>query len=760
VSAYKIHIKGLVQGVGFRPFVYRLARQNDLKGWVVNRNDGVVIKLMTGEQEVSDFAGQIRRYAPAASRIRLIDWQMSEEEELDGFHIITSRNASQDATDISPDIAVCPHCLEDMRRQPHRINYPFVNCTHCGPRFSIIKGLPYDRARTTMSDFTMCSICHEEYHDVNDRRFHAQPVACNHCGPHYEYYQQGRVMHDINRVLTQVTHGLGKGWIIAVKGIGGFHLMCDASNEKAVARLRRIKRRETRPFACMFSDLETLRQYAHVNQLEEQHLTGWRRPIVLLEQKQALAPSLNLQVNTIGAMLPYMPLHELIFAGLNLPALVMTSANLSNEPLIADNQTAHHKLSRQADALLLHNRAIANRVDDSVVRIIDGQIQPLRRSRGYVPEPLPLNFTVNGILATGAELKNCFCIGKGDQAIMSQHIGDLKNYETYDFYTHAVDRLLSLFRVTPHCVVSDLHPDYFSTRYARNYAKQKTRMGEAGDNHQVQHIQVQHHHAHIASCMAEHHLRETVIGVALDGTGFGPDGHIWGGEFLTANLTSFHRYTHLTYVPMPGGDKAVHQPWRMALSYLYQSFGPEFSSLPLDMLSHHSREDLRLMSSMIRKRINSPLTSSTGRVFDAVSALLNVCTHNRFEGEAAMRLEALVDPHTEGHYSFGQTPEGIDLTPAFREMVTELLNGHESSLIATRFHHTIARIITSVAEKIRQEAGYNKVVLSGGTFQNKYLSETTAQWLRNHQFEVYAHRRVPANDGGIALGQMVVAANK
>jgi len=756
-SAYKIHIQGLVQGVGFRPFIYRLANHHRLSGWVVNRNDGVVVKVMAGEQEVRDFISRIRAQAPGTSRITSIHWQESEAEDLSGFQIVSSQDASRGVTQISPDIAVCEHCLEDMRRQPHRINYPFINCTHCGPRFSIVRDLPYDRVNTTMAGFNMCARCKEEYHDVDDRRFHAQPIACNQCGPRYEYYQQGRLIRDMQRMMEEVGKALEKGRIVALKGIGGFHLMCDATNEKSVARLRRIKRRDARPLACMFADMETLKHYAHLEEPEQKSLSSWRRPIVLLEKKKDLAPSVTLQLNTLGAMLPYMPLHHMLFQEINLPALVMTSANISDEPLIVQNQVVHEKFGDAVDAFVFHNRPIHNRVDDSVVRVINEIERPIRRSRGYAPEPIDTGLEVDGILATGGELKNVFCLGKDQQAIMSQHIGDLQNHEVYEFYMNTIRQFLHLFRVEPRVVVSDMHPDYRSTRFARSFAGQYNRTTKARRNGHVQQLQVQHHHAHIASCMSEHGLDEKVIGIALDGSGYGDDGRVWGGEFLVCDLSGYERYTHLQYTPMPGGDKVTGEPWRMAVSYLYQAYGEGLYDLDLDFMDDMAQEDIKLLVSMVRKGIRSPVTSSTGRLFDAVAALLNVCTRARFEAEAAMRLESITREDEDASYTFELTPDGIRFVPMVREMVGELQDGVSPAVIATRFHNTLALACVAVVREIHDQTGLTKVVLSGGTFQNRYLSEALEGMLKEGAFEVYRHTRVPANDGGLALGQLAIA---
>jgi hydrogenase maturation protein HypF len=749
-----------VQGVGFRPFIYRLATEQNLKGWVENRNDGVMIKVQAEYSEVERFISLVRARAPVASSIRSIRLMNSEGEDLDNFYIHRSNDYSEQITEISPDIAVCSDCLEDMKFQSHRLNYPFINCTNCGPRFSIIRDLPYDRPNTTMHRFRMCKACYEEYTDINNRRFHAQPAACNHCGPEYEYYQQGRVIRDIEKILRELKKVMYKGGIIAVKGIGGFHLMCDATMDQTVRRLRSIKNRDQKPFACMFRNVETIRKHANLDDKEEKSLTSWRRPIVLLKERTKLSPSLNSGLDTLGAMLPYMPLHFMLFDEIDLPAVVLTSGNISDEPLIVDNQTAFSHLDGLVDAFLFHNREIHNRVDDSVVRIIDQEARLIRRSRGYVPEPLELVQDVDGIFATGAELKNCFSAGKGKQAFMSQHIGDLKNYETYNFYTEAADRFMHLFRIEPTYVVSDMHPDYLSTKFARNFVARKSVNKKNQRNGKIQWIQVQHHHAHVASCMAEHQLDEKVLGVAFDGTGYGEDGKIWGGEFLVSDLGGYNRYAHFSYVPMPGGDKAVQQPWRMALAYLYQTFGEKVLQYNLAFLKTLQPEDLKMILSMIKKGINSPLSSSAGRLFDAVSALLNLCTESRFDAEAPMKLESVVDPQIEDEYDFEMRQDQIIFNPAFRQIIEDMQMKDSTGMIAAKFHNTMARVVTYIAQRVRDEKGINKVVLSGGTFQNKYLSETTARWLWGLDFEVYQNKLVPANDGGIALGQLAIAAKK
>ena len=759
-NAYEIQVKGLVQGVGFRPFIYRLAKEHGLKGWVVNRNDGVVIKVQANVAQVDRFIRHLKCHAPLPSAIRSVYTINSSNEAFDHFRILESTDHSEQITDISPDIAVCPNCIEDLKHQSHRIDYPFINCTHCGPRFSIIRNLPYDRPNTTMNRFTMCQRCQHEYDNVKDRRFHAQPLACNFCGPEYTLRQGGRILKDMEKILSALRTLLYKGGIVAVKGIGGFHLMCDATHDQAIQRLRMAKHRDQKPFACMFPDIEHIKEFAVVEKPEEDSLLSWRRPIVLLRENKKTAPPLNPGINTLGAMLPYMPLHYLLFEVTDIPALVMTSGNISDDPLIVDNETALSQLDELVDAFLIHNRDIHNRVDDSVTRIITGKQRLFRRSRGFAPEPINLNQQVEGIFATGAELKNCFCIGKGYQAIMSQHIGDLKNFNTYQFYKQTAQRFMQLFRMQPHCVVSDNHPDYLSTRFAKDFMDRHNSKISPYIDGGLHWIQVQHHHAHIASCMVEHNLDETVLGVALDGTGYGDDGKIWGGEFLVNSLSEYKRYAHFDYIPMPGGDQAAKEPWRMALVYLFYTFGYEVKTMDISFLKKYKTEDIDLILSMIMKDINSPLTSSAGRLFDAVAAILDLCHYNHFEAEAPMILESYIDPSIEAYYNFVMKGNRIDFVPAVQQIIQDLNRKTTLHKISTKFHNTIARVVLWIAQIARKDLGLNKVILSGGTFQNRYLSETTERLLKISDFEVFQPIRVPSNDGGIALGQIAIAAER
>ena len=744
-NTYLLEIKGLVQGVGFRPFIYRLAHTLDLAGWVKNTNENVLICINSDEETLKKFIDEIKKKSPPASEILSIKQEILTDHPMNGFSIIESTDTSVEITDISPDIGVCSDCLNDMESQEHRIHYPFLNCTNCGPRFTIIRDLPYDRDKTTMSAFKMCRTCRREYEDVLDRRFHAQPVACNKCGPEYELISGENRIAGIYDILQTTASLIDKGNIVAVKGQGGFHLACDALNEVAVHRLRASKYREGKPFAVMFRDIEAMREYTSLNETEHDLIVSWRRPIVILDEKKPLAPSVSDGLRTIGAMLPYMPFHYLLFRHLKTPIIVLTSGNLSDEPIIMDNDEAIRILSTISDAILIYNRDIYNRTDDSVAFVINNVPRLLRRSRGYVPGPVRLKLKTDGILAAGAELVNCFCLGKGKDAILSQHIGDLKNFETYSFYTESIGRFQNIFRFTPELIAHDLHPDYLSTRYATETGLAK--------------VSIQHHHAHIASAMAEHALDEKVIGVSFDGTGFGDDGHIWGGEFLVCDLARYERYTHFKYLPMPGGDLVTIEPWRMAVSYLYNVFGTSFLNFELPFLRDVEPERLRIVLQMLKKNIHTPLTSSCGRLFDAVSALTGICYHSKFHAEAPMRLENEVTPGIDQSYPF--TFNGyIDFSETIRMITEDLLNRCPKGLIASKFHNTIMEVIKNVVKKISYETGLKKIVLSGGSFQNRYLVRNLEVNLLKAGYHVYTQQRIPANDGGIALGQLAIAAKR
>lgn len=745
MTALKIKIEGLVQGVGFRPFVYRLAKTFNISGYVRNLSDGVEVHAEGEKSSIDKFIDNIRNNAPEASEIEEILLKETTPELYEAFSISESLDNPGVITGISPDIAVCKDCLEDMRSQYRRINYPLINCTNCGPRFSIIKDLPYDRSRTTMQPFEMCGDCRAEYDNILDRRFHAQPVACNVCGPKYEMLAGKTIIHDLNEILDTIANHLENGKIIAIKGTGGYHLMCNALDEVAVKRLRQSKRREGKPFAVMFRDMDAIRRFAEVNATEEALLCSWRRPIVLLRMIKPLASSVTTGLNTIGAFLPYMPVHYLLFDKISLSALVLTSGNLSDEPIIIDDAMAKKVFKGVAYDIVSYNREIQNRTDDSVVKIFGGKERVFRRSRGYAPAPVKTLYPVEGILATGGELVNCFCIGKGNQAIFSQHIGDLKNIETYLFYAETIEKFRKLFRFKPDLAACDMHPDYLSTRYAQ----------ELG----IECIPVQHHHAHIVSCMTENGLDEKVIGVSFDGTGYGTDNNIWGSEFMVADLKTFERITHFEYIPLPGGDKVTEEPWRTAVSYLYNTFGMHIRNLDIPIINLLEEKKMNLVLEAIDKKINSPLSSGAGRLFDAVAALTGVCSVSLFHAEAPMRLESLALDSLSERYeiSFQQT---ISFKEMFQQIITDIHKKIPVEVISTKFHNTIIYTIFKVVLKIHRDTGIRKIVLSGGTFQNKYITERLKPLLIRNNFEVFLQSEIPCNDGGIALGQLIVAAKQ
>jgi hydrogenase maturation protein HypF len=751
-KSVKILVTGLVQGVGFRPFVFRIATRFGLAGWVQNTNENVKIKVTGSIQNINSFITSLREDAPPAAIMENISITETEIESFTEFRILESHDVSDEITEISPDIAVCQECLLDIEKQGTRMDYAFVNCTNCGPRFTIIEDLPYDRAKTTMKSFAMCPECRIEYETITDRRFHAQPVACKVCGPHYELIADGiKESNDINTLINRLSQCITNGGIVLVKGLGGMHIACDAFNEKAVIKLRDLKKRDGKPFAIMFSDVESLKQYAEVNTIEEKSLLSWRRPIVLLEKKKGtgqpdLPDSINAGLNLLGVMLPYLPMHYLLFRKLTTKAIVLTSGNFSSEPILIDNADAIEKFSAATDALLLHNRDIINRTDDSVVRIMDGHERIFRRSRGYVPAPVHTSLNTDGIVAFGAELTNCFCVGKRDKAFLSQHIGDLQSVETTLFYEKSIAQFIKLFRIKPSLLATDMHPDYISTK-----------TGLAFSNLPV--VMVQHHHAHIASCMAEHRLDEKVIGVAFDGTGYGTDGNIWGSEFMICDLNDFTRVTHFEYIPMPGGDRATEEPWRIAVSWLYKVFGRSFLNLDIPLLAEIDGDKIEMIIRMIDKNINCPLTCGAGRLFDAVASLLGLVQVAIFQAEGPMRLESLIQHNCSDNYAY-ISGEIISFDKTIKAILEDIFNNVDKATIATKLHNTIILSIFDTVISIRLKEGINKVVLSGGVFQNKYLLERTTDMLRESQFEVYSHFLVPPNDGGIALGQLAIASKR
>ncbi len=748
---FKIEISGLVQGVGFRPFIHRLASSYQLKGWVENRNDGVLILFNCSEKVAYQFKDEIIKEAPPASNIEEILLTKGTNELFDQFQIKSSEDVSDMVTEISPDIAVCNDCLMDMKSQPHRRNYPFINCTNCGPRFSIIRELPYDRLNTTMDIFRMCKECRKEYININDRRFHAQPVACIHCGPSMTLIENGKETRSLNLLLEKVKIGLSEDKVYAIKGMGGYHLMCNALSEKAIASLRQIKVRDGKPFALMFRSIQDAKIHVDMDAKEEEELISWKRPILLLRKKGVITKGIADGLSSLGVMLPYMPFHHLLFEILELPALVLTSGNISDEPILISNTKAIDLFGKKVDGLITYNREIHNRNDDSVSIVIHDAPQVIRRSRGYAPSSIGTQINTEGIFAAGAELYNSFCMGKGNKAFMSQYIGDLKNLETFRFYEEIYERFSQMFRFRPELIVHDLHPDYLSTNFARKLSKQ---MGN------IPLLEVQHHHAHTASVMLANKLEGEVIGFSMDGMGLGSDGNLWGGEILLADYKDYNRLYHFEYVPLPGGDKANKQPWRMAVSYLQHVYGNAFKQLPLPLLKEIDQTQINHIQVMMDKSLNTPLISSSGRLFDAVSALLGLNYFSTYQAEAPMLLESIADSSEKGRYEYGISDQQVLFEPMIRCIVEDVIEKTSNATIAGRFHNTMVELMVELAIKIRKEHRLKRIVLSGGSFQNRILTEKIITRLSHEDFDVYLPRIVPVNDQGIALGQLAIAAAK
>ncbi len=760
----RIVVQGIVQGVGFRPFVYGLAQQHALVGQVHNDTAGVTIEAEGDAAALEAFTRAMREQPPALAVVERVAWEALPLHGDSAFVIDASQHGPAKQALVSPDAAVCDDCRRELfDPADRRYHYPFINCTNCGPRYSIIRDVPYDRPSTTMAAFRLCAACQQEYDDPGDRRFHAQPVACPVCGPHVRLVsdQQTIAAGQDARVLAEAQRLLADGAILAIKGLGGYHLACDAGNAAAVARLRARKRRWDKPFALMAADLAAAETVCEVDAAGSAALLDRRRPIVLLPRRPvgALAPAVAPRLNNLGLMLPYTPLHYLLFAEAPYQLLVMTSGNASDEPIAFEDDDAFKRLAALADAFLTHDRAIHTRVDDSVVRVVplpaavcgqpmaDYQLPiTLRRARGYAPQPLAVPFEFRQpVLAVGAHLKNTFCLGKGRYALLSPHIGDLDNLETLLAFRAGVTHLERLFDVTPQVIAHDLHPDYLSSQFAF-------------EAHNVRRFAVQHHHAHIASVLAEHGLAGPVIGLAFDGTGLGADGTLWGGEFLVADLAGFERAAYLEPVPLPGGEQAVRQPWRVAAAWLQKLYGDDWSSWPVNFPRQADRATAAALRQMIAQRINSPLTSSMGRLFDALAALLGLRETVTYEGQAAIELEAIADLSTHAAYPFGQRRPAVDLAPLFEAVLADLRAGIGAPVISARFHNAVAGLAADVCVELRQERGLNRVALSGGVFQNVLLLARTLERLAALGFETYTNQRVPPNDGGIAFGQAAVAA--
>jgi hydrogenase maturation protein HypF len=746
----EIHIRGLVQGVGFRPFVYRIAKDEGILGEVENRNDGVYILVSAPSENIDSFLSIIQDKAPPASRIDTVERRVLALRDFDDFRIVKSEIVSDSITGVSPDISTCDECLADMKSQQHRLDYPFINCTNCGPRFTIIKELPYDRENTTMDPFIMCDTCRSEYENVLDRRFHAQPVACNNCGPHYFIEADEDQNTDIHYIVDLIIQNIKDGKIVALKGTGGYHLICDACSDSAVDLLRRRKGREGKPLAVMCENIDNTLEIAYVSDEERILLESWQRPIVLLKSKEKLAGSVSKGLNTVGVVLPYMPIHKLIFEKISSSKLVFTSANFSDEPIVTGSPEGLEKLSAVADIIVSYNREIHNRTDDSVAKLIANKPVLLRRSRAYAPSSVQTTFSVEGIFAAGPELVNTFAIGKGKEVIMSQYIGDLKNTPTLDFYRESYRLLSKLYRFKPQVIVRDLHPDYLSSRFAEDLALESS----------VPIVSVQHHHAHIASCMAENKLDGKMIGLSLDGVGLGSDGNIWGGEVLLAGYSGFERLYHFENVSIVGSDRVSEEPWRSGLAYLLR-YVPD-SSVIMDVADKMKvkASSLELFSKGIDLGINSHYYSSAGRLFDAVASIIGVNTISDFHAEAPMRLESVLDASEKGYYDYSLERDTISFGPTIEQLVEDMLNGVRPGAISARFHRSVVNALVETVSEVSQSTGIKTVVLSGGTFQNSYLTDNLFRILKKYSYEVYLHGLVPPNDGGLALGQMAIAAHK
>jgi hydrogenase maturation protein HypF len=744
----ELRVEGIVQGVGFRPFVHSLATRLGLGGQVANDGRGVILEVEGARERVAAFLSALERDAPPLASIERVITREVPPRSASAFVILRSDAGSERSALVSPDVATCADCLRELLDpSDRRFRYPFINCTNCGPRFTIVRGVPYDRANTTMAPFPMCADCAREYHDAANRRFHAQPTACPACGPRLllldaeGHAQSGDAIRGAARLIRA-------GRVVAIKGLGGYHLAVDAASEPAVAGLRARKHREEKPFAVMAPDIDGARRLAELGPEEEALLTSPRAPIVLLRRRPdaAVAPATAPGNQFLGVMLPYTPAHHLLARELGGP-VVLTSGNVSDEPIAYADEDARDRLRGIADAFVVHDRAIHVRADDSVVRSFRGTPLPIRRSRGYAPQPIvvPGGFS-RPVLACGAELKSTICVAKGRRAFVSHHIGDLENYEAYRAFREAVAHFQRFFDVRPAVIAHDLHPEYLSTKWAL-------------EQESVERLGVQHHHAHVASCLADNGERGPVIGVAFDGLGYGPDGTLWGGEVLIADLTAFERMGHLAAVAMPGGAAAIREPWRMAAVYLEEAFGSDAPALPI--ASRHGAR-WRQVLELARAPALAPRTSSAGRLFDAVSALLGVRDRVSYEGQAAVELEQLADPAERGTYPVELRRQGagfeIPGADLVRAAVRDLRDGVPAPAIAGRFHNGVADAILAACRVARERSGLGAVALSGGVFQNMLLLGRASDRLEAGGFRVLRHRQVPPNDGGISLGQAAIAA--
>lgn len=751
----RVKVTGVVQGVGFRPFVYDLAQKYDLGGYVLNNSHGVEIEIEGEDASIEQFLNKLKNSPPRLSIVRDVETERFEPQGKRPFEILESKKQEKQTVLISPDYATCPACLRELfDSSDRRYRYPFINCTNCGPRYTIIRGLPYDRFRTTMSEFEMCAECRSEYKNPRDRRFHAEATCCPICGPKVSLVNRSGVRVECADPLDECIKLLADGKIIAIKGLGGFHLACDASSDEAVRELRRRKCREEKPLAIMVNNVNIAKIAVFVSKPEERILSGSERPILLVKKgscreiSELIAP----KSKYLGVMLPYTPLHHLLMTGPYF-ALVMTSGNVTDEPIAYKNEDALNRLSDIADYFLLHNRDIHVRTDDTVTCIISGKLRFLRRSRGYAPFPIELPFDTEGkeILAVGAELKNTVCLTQGRFAFLSHHIGDLRNSSAYSAFLQAIEHISGVLEISPRAIACDTHPGYLPTKYAH----------ECG----LPLIQVQHHHAHIASVLAEKGMTAPVIGVCFDGFGWGENGEVWGGEFLVCDLFDYERFGHLELLPLPGGDATARRPYRMAYVYLRAAFGEKAEETARRLLPSLSDSERNLVSRMIERNFNAPLTSSAGRLFDAASAILGVCNMNTYEGQAPMELEGKA---SEAGYEEGLYPARIEeaingrfvirTTELIKNLIEDLHTGVVRENCAARFHNSVAYFALGACKKIKEKTGLSTVALSGGVFANSILTEKLKILLEAEGYEVLTNSLVPTGDGGLSLGQAAVAA--
>ena len=743
----RMHIKvnGVVQGVGFRPFIYNLALINKLKGWVNNNSQGVSIDIEGELDNINKFLATLNSSPPPLSKIIKI---VTKEGALLGYSSFTIKESivlKDEITLISPDISTCKDCIRDiLDPKNRRYNYPFTNCTNCGPRFSITQKIPYDRINTTMKKFQMCDSCTKEYYDPTNRRFHAQPNACPDCGP--MIFLEDNLGNPINteEPIKWAVEKLKDGSIFTIKGLTGFNLCCDGENKSGIYELRKRKRRPDKPLAVMMKNLDLIKKYCKTNETEETLLTGIEKPIVLLEKKVdfSLPEEICGNLKYIGVMLPSTPLHELIFNS-GMEILIMTSANLSGLPLEYSNEGARTNLSDISDYFLFHNREIYIPLDDSVTRVVDNEIKIIRRARGFVPSPITVK-PLKMILACGSNMKNTFTISRDNYIFASGHNGDLENIETFQRYNKNIDHFKKIFSITPEIIAIDMHPDYMSTKFG---IQESNEFG-------IKTIAIQHHHAHIASAMLENHITQKVIGISYDGTGYGIDGKIWGSEIAICDYKTFERKSHLSYIKLPGGDKAVKEPWRIGVSYIYDSF-----ERPEEILNIIYKAKYIPILTMLSKNINCAETSSMGRLFDGVASILGVRDTITYEGQASIELENIIDATEKGNYPYEIEPNShlINIKPMIRQIVLDKLSGKDIGKISAKFHNTIIELTLNISMALNKETGINKVVLSGGVFQNSFLLSGLTKKLKENSLLVYTNRNFPTNDGGISLGQLIIA---